>query len=361
MEQQKKKQTIFLVDDSMTNLAIGKKALEGHYNVLTLNSGEMLLDLIETFTPDLVLLDVTMPGMSGYDVIQQLKMNEKTADIPVIFLTAHADEKKELTGLSLGAIDYITKPFSAPRLLKRLEVHLLVESQKRELIKLNNNLEQIVEEKTRTVVELKNAILSSLAQLVEYRDEVTGGHIARVQRYMEVLITAMRKNNVYADQLKKMDDRLILQSCQLHDVGKICVPDTILKKSVQLTPDEFVKMQRHTTFGEEIILGWKEKTSDSYFLEYARIFAVSHHEKWDGTGYPNALAGENIPLLGRMMAICDVYDALVEERPYKKPFPHEKAKDIITKGRGIQFDPLIVDLFLKIHMEFEEIPRLIRG
>ena len=358
---EKKRKTIFLVDDDMTNLTIGKKALTGTYNVFTLISGQVMLDLLEDITPDLILLDVNMPEMDGYEVIQRIKDDEKTAQIPVIFLTALSDEDMEIKGLSLGAIDYITKPFSAPLLLKRLEVHLLVEAQKRELLYFNNSLEQLVEEKTEAVVKLKNAILSTMAELAEYRDEITGGHITRTQKYIKALLDAMRRDGIYSFEVGMLDEGLVLQSCQLHDVGKIAVKDSILSKPGKLTSEEFEAMKKHTTFGEKVILRLKEKAIDSDFLEYARIFAVAHHEKWDGSGYPNGLAGEKIPLLGRMMAICDVYDALIEARPYKEAFSHEKSRGIILEGRGKHFDPLLTDLFDSINGEFEQISMEIKG
>ncbi|MCL2226013.1 MAG: response regulator [Oscillospiraceae bacterium] len=358
----KKRKTVFLVDDDMTNLTIGKKALSGVYNVFTLDSGADMLEMLENLHPDLILLDVNMPEMDGHEAIQRLKADDKTANIPVIFLTALTDEAMELKGLTLGAIDYITKPFSAPLLLKRLEVHLLVEAQKRELVTqkrellfLNNNLEQLVDEKTEMVVELKNAIISTMAELVEYRDEITGGHIVRTQRYMKALLDVMRSQGVYAEEVNRLDEELVLQSCQLHDVGKIAVSDAILNKPGKLTAEEFETIKNHTLFGGEVIERLKEKTMDSDFLEYARIFAISHHEKWDGSGYPHKFAGENIPLLGRMMAIGDVYDALVEPRPYKDAFAHEKAMKIIIEGRGGHFDPVLTDVFQKVHHEFERI------
>jgi len=354
------RKTIFLVDDEIINLKMGKNALIDSYNVFAIESGESMLELIDDVTPDLILLDVKMPDMDGYEAIRRLKANKKTAEIPVVFLTSLNNEEMELKGLSMGAVDYIAKPFSAPLLLKRIEILLLVESQKRELLTqkrellfFNNNLNQLVEEKAQTVIELKDAILSTMAELVEYRDEVTGGHIARTQYYVKTLLRGMKEHGVYEAELSDIDESLAVQSCQLHDVGKIAISDAILLKPAKLAADEFEKIKEHTAFGEKVILKLKAKTLDSDFAEYARIFAISHHEKWDGSGYPYGLVGEKIPLLGRIMAIADVYDALVEPRPYKEPFTHDEAVQIILDGKGNHFDPALVDLFVKIHPEFK--------
>jgi putative two-component system response regulator len=228
-----------------------------------------------------------------------------------------------------------------------------VEEQKAALIDFNTNLAQMVEDKTRQVVELQNALLSTMAELVEYRDEITGGHIERTQLYIKALMDAMKAHEIYKEEAERMNEALILQSCQLHDVGKIAVRDSILLKPGKLTTEEFDEMKKHTTFGERVINDLKKKTTDSDFLEYARIFAVTHHEKWNGNGYPKGLTGNEIPLLGRVMAIADVYDALVAARPYKDAMPHEKAVMIILEGAGSHFDPDLVHLFDKIHHEFQ--------
>ena len=356
-----KRKIIFLVDDDITSLTIGKKVLAPFYDVATLNSGAVMLKMLENVIPELILLDVDMPEMDGYEAIKQLKANEKTASIPVIFLTSLNDEEMELKGLSFGATDYITKPFSPPLLLKRIELHLLIEEQKKELLFFNKNLTHMVEEKTKTVVELKNAILSTLAEVVEYRDELTGAHILRTQKYIKVLMDALKDNNIYEQEVARLDKELVLQSCQLHDVGKIAVKDSVLLKPDKLSSEEFELIKIHPAFGEKIILKLKEKTTDSDFVEYARIFAVAHHERWDGNGYPNGLKGEEIPLLGRIMAIADVYDALVTDRPYKKAFSHEKAVQIIAEGKGSHFDPALIDLFEKINYEFEKIAAGYKG
>lgn len=349
------RKTIFLVDDNLTNLTLGKNALAEHYNVFTLNSGARLLKMLEKNIPDIILLDVEMPEMDGYEVIKKLKAQKETANIPVIFLTAKTDGQSELLGLSLGAIDYITKPFTPSLLLKRIEVHLLLEAQRLELEKYNSDLQKLVAEKTDMVVELKNAILKTMAELVECRDDVTGAHIERTQGYLAIMLDALIKFGVYADEVKEWDIELVLQSAQLHDVGKIHIKDSILNKPGKLTAEEFEEIKTHTVYGEEVIERIKRRTSDRQFLEYAKTLIGSHHEKWDGSGYPHGLQGEEIPLLGRLMAIADVYDALVSERPYKNAYSHEEAVDIILKGRGTHFDPELIDLFVKVSDEFKAV------
>jgi len=339
---------IFLVDDDSTNLAVGSETLEKYYDVLTFNSGARLLKTLEKALPDLILLDVAMPEMDGYEVIKRLKSKTETASIPVIFLTAKNDAESELEGLSLGAIDYITKPFSPPRLLKRIEVHLLVEAQRQELIHFNNNLQQMVDAKTNTVVELQNAVLKTMAELVECRDIITGGHIERTQGYLRIFLGALQERGMFAHETATWNLELVWQSAQLHDVGKIAIKDSILKKPAKLTDDEFEEVKAHPAFGAAVIDKIGESTTDRTFLEYAKIFALTHHEKWDGNGYPNGLKGDEIPLLGRIMAIVDVYDALVSERPYKQAFTHAEAVKIIVESGGTHFDPALVDVFLDV-------------
>ena len=349
------RKTIFLVDDDITNLTIGDNILSEFYNVFTLNSAKLLFKMLEKHIPDLILLDVEMPEMNGYETIKLLKEKEKTGHIPVIFLTAKSDSENELEGLSLGAIDYIIKPFSPPLLLKRIEVHLLVESQKKELINFNNNLQEMVETKTKTVIELQNAILRTMAELVECRDDITGGHIERTQSYLGVLLDALLEHGLYKEEISSWNLNLVLQSTQLHDVGKIIIKDYILQKPGKLTEEEYEKIKEHTTFGEEIIERIKKNTTEQTFLDYAKVFAGSHHEKWNGTGYPRGLKGAEIPLLGRIMAIADVYDALVSDRPYKKALTNEEAIKIIIESKATHFDPDIAELFLGVSGKFNEI------
>jgi putative two-component system response regulator len=346
---------IIIVDDDITNLAIARKNLTDNYAVLTAPSGKKLFDLLEKVNPELILLDVNMPEMSGYDVIKRLKSNEDTAQIPVIFLTAKSGGSDELEGLSLGAVDYIVKPFSPVLLNKRIALHLQLVAQKKELMMLNSELKVMVDVKTRSILDLQNTLLHTIAELVEYRDDITGGHIDRMQDYLEVLIGAIRLKGLYCDEISQWDIDLVLQSAQLHDVGKIAIPDNILLKPGKLTPEEFELIKTHTVLGEGFLSQVRKNTADHEFLDYARTFIIAHHEKWDGSGYPYGLKGENIPLLGRIMAIVDVYDALVSDRPYKKAFPHEDAVNIIRESSGTHFEPALVDVFLYCHNEFERV------
>jgi putative two-component system response regulator len=313
-----------------------------------------MADMLQRKLPDMILLDIAMPEIDGYKAINMLKANPKTKDIPVIFLTARSDSDSELRGLELGAIDYVSKPFSAPLLRKRVELHLLVEAQRRELQTYNQNLQEIVRAKTMTVLKLQNKILQTVANMVECRDPATGGHIERTQRCLGILISALLEQGLYPGETEGWDVELLQQSSQLHDVGKIYIRDSILQKPGGLTAEEFQEMQRHVDFGVKIIERIEEdELVESDFLSHAKVFANFHHEKWNGSGYPHKLRGNDIPLLGRLMAIADVYDALVSARPYKEPLSHGDAVDIIKGQQGIHFDPELTVLFLDIENQLD--------
>ena len=339
---------ILLVDDNPLNLHAGKAALEHKYTVVTIPSAEKLFLILNKIRPDLILLDVEMPGISGYDAIKKIKMNSNTAEIPVIFLTGKNEPENELLGLSLGAVDYITKPFSPSLLLKRIELHLLVQSQKNELLDFNGKLLDMVKQRTNDIFALQNAVISWTAEMVEFRDEETGQHVTRVQKYLQVLLAAMNEAKIYTDETSGWDLEAFLNSAPLHDVGKIKIKDEILLKPDRLTEHEFNIMKLHTTYGKMLLDSLQKNVPNQTFLEYAKTMAYSHHEKWDGTGYPCNLKKEEIPLQARMMALADVFDALVSERPYKKAFDYGEAMDIIGKGSGTQFDPGLADLFIML-------------
>lgn len=351
----KRRETVIMVDDNITNLNVVRNALIDKYDIFTVPSGKKLFQILERTTPDLILLDIDMPEMSGYEVIEKLKSMENTAHIPVIFLTAMIDTECELAGLSLGAVDYITKPFPAQLLEKRVEIHLLLESQKKTLKNYNDNLESLVKEKTQTVLELQNAVLMTVAELVEFRDDITGGHIERTTEYLKILVNALLEYSEYRDTVLSWDIDLLLLSAQLHDVGKIAIRDGVLLKPGRLTDEEFEEIKQHAAYGVSILKRIEQNTSNSAFLNQAKILAGSHHEKWDGSGYPSGLKGEQIPLQGRLMAIVDVYDALTNERPYKRAFTHEESVDIIRKESGKHFDPRLVEVFLRHNRQFKRI------
>ena len=357
-----KRSVVMVVDDNIANLKVTKNALADFCDVFTVPSAAKMFDLLKRNKPDLILLDIKMPEMDGYEAIKHIKDDAATSDIPVIFLTGMDSPESELEGLSLGAIDYISKPFMTQLLHKRVELHLTVqtqrlrleeqahklEAQREELKQFNENLQKMVSEKTDEVIKLQGAILRTVADLLESRDGITGGHIDRTQHVLKTLVYGLKDMGLYEDQLREWDIELMLESSQLHDVGKIAIPDSILKKPEALTREEFEEMKTHVEMGVRIIEHIEAETSDSEFLRYAKIFAKTHHEKWDGSGYPYRLSGENIPLPGRLMAIADVYDALVSERPYKRKFSHAEAVQIILKEKGTHFDPVLVDIFEKL-------------
>jgi putative two-component system response regulator len=351
------RKTILLVDDNGTNLTTGKNLLKDKYKVYPAPSAEIMFDLLKHIIPDLILLDIEMPDMNGYEAIKRLKSGKPWAEIPVIFLTSKTDEGSELEGLSLGAVDYVVKPFSAPLLLKRIENQLFTEMQKKQLKEFNAGLEEMVCRKTAQVFNLQNAVLNTVANLVEFRDDVTGGHIFRTQKYLKLLLDKMIEEKIYTDEISDWDMDYLLPSAQLHDVGKIAISDLILNKPGKLTPEEFKIMKTHAAIGMDAIRKIAENADEHAFLRHAERIAGSHHEKWDGSGYPVGISGKDIPLEGRLMAIVDVYDALISVRPYKKPLSSDEAKQIIECGKGVHFDPMLVDVFSKIADQFAAIAK----
>jgi len=330
--------TIFIVDDNDTNLMAAKTALDGTYRSFALPSAARMFKLAERIMPDLILLDIDMPEMDGFEAMQALKSDVKLSSIPVIFLTAKNDVETEIRGFEMGALDFINKPFSPPVLIRRIETHI--------------ETDKLIKRSQQAVRDIHNATISVIADTVENRDKITGGHIERTQNYLELLLNELLRTGVYADEVSAWDMSLLLPSAQLHDVGKISISDRILNKPGKLTDDEFSIIKSHCAEGENIIDRIITKTKDDGFLLYAKKFAGYHHEKWNGAGYPRGLKGEAIPLEGRLMAIADVYDALVSERPYKKPFPHEQTVEIINKCSGTHFDPKAVEAFLNVTDDF---------
>jgi putative two-component system response regulator len=333
--------TIFIVDDSDTNLSMAEAALENQYDVMTMPSAAGMFALLKKITPDLILLDIEMPEMDGFEALQKLKSDEVYATIPVMFLTGHTDEEVEVRGFKMGAIDFVTKPFSPPVLLNRIKTHL--------------DIDEIIRARTLQLHRLQNSIVSVLADMVENRDKGTGSHIERTSVYIKILIDEMKNRGVYLDEISKWDIDKIISSARMHDLGKISISDIIVKKPEKLTDDEFELMKTHVLEGERIIDEIISKTGEGEFLRNAKLFAGYHHERWDGKGYPRGLKGENIPLQGRIMAIVDVYDALVSERPYKKAFSNEEAVRIIMESAGTHYDPEIAAVFFEVKELFKAV------
>jgi len=333
--------TIFAVDDSDTNLSMVIESLENHYRVMTMSSAAKMFALLENITPDLILLDIEMPGMNGFEALERLKSNESWAEIPVMFLTGRTAAAVEVHGFELGAVDFVTKPFSAPVLLNRIKTHL--------------DIDKIIRERTAQLRRLQSSLVSVLADMVENRDQWTGGHIERTSKYIKILIDEMKERGVYADEMRGWDPDNIISSARMHDLGKISITDLILNKPGKLTADEYEKMKTHTTEGERIIDEIITLTGEWEFLHNAKLFAGSHHERFDGNGYPRGLKGMQIPLQGRIMAIIDSYDALVSERSYKKAFPHEKAVNIIMADAGSNYDPEIAEVFFSVRDKFKTV------
>ncbi|MCL2440715.1 MAG: response regulator [Treponema sp.] len=333
--------TIFVVDDSDTNLSMAEAALENQYRVMTMPSAAKMFTLLEKVLPDLILLDIEMPEMDGFEALKKLKSINAFASLPVMFLTGRNDPDIEARGFEMGAVDFVTKPFSAPVLLNRMKTHL--------------DIDEIIRERTAQFNRLQNSIVSVLANIVENRDKRTGGHIERTSAYIKILIEEMRKRGVYTDEIEGWDVEKIISSARMHDLGKISITDIIVNKPGKLTEEEYEIMKTHAQEGERIIDEIIARTGEGEFLRNARLFAGCHHERWDGNGYPHRLRGEEIPLQGRIMAIVDVYDALVSERPYKRAFSAKEAVTIIMENAGTHYDPQIAEVFFEVKELFEEV------
>lgn len=349
--------TILVVDDAPDNLALISDLLKSEYKVRVANNGQKALEIAKSDSPpDLILLDIMMPVLDGYEVCKELKKNEGTKNIPVIFLTARTDIKYEKYGLELGAEDYITKPFSPPVVMARVKTHLNLSAASAFLRDKNQYLTSVVESRAREVIEVQEVTILVLASLAETRDTDTGNHLLRTQRYVRSLAMKLKTHSRFKDKLTDNNIDLLFKSAPLHDIGKVGIPDSILLKPGSLEPGEFEIMKTHAKLGRDAI----EKAEKSLgtnvgFLSMAKEIAHHHHEKWDGTGYPDGLSGDNISVFARLMALADVYDALSCDRIYRKGLPHEKVYQIIMEGRGTHFDPDIVNAFIELQDEFKEI------
>jgi putative two-component system response regulator len=353
------KPTILAVDDSTDNLWLLSGLLKDLYRVKLCGSGEKALQIIQDDAPpDLILLDVMMPGLSGHDVCRQLKAAPRTAHIPIIFLTAMASTADEQLGLALGAADFITKPINPPIVLARVATQLQAKAGADFLRNQNQFLDAEVQKRTREVNAIQDVTILAMASLAETRDNETGNHIRRTQHYVRVLANALKPHPRFCAQLSDHVIEMLYKSAPLHDIGKIGIPDRILLKPGRYEPHEFEIMKQHPALGRDAIQHAEDQLGMPVeFLQYAKEIAYGHQEKWDGSGYPQGLAGDAIPLSARIMAVADVYDALISRRVYKEGMPHEKAVAIMREGRGSHFDPDILDTFLGLVDEFERIAR----
>jgi len=346
---------ILVVDDTPDNLIMMSELLKDEYKVKVANNGEKALKISQSQTPpDLILLDIMMPVMDGYEVCRQLKANPQTQHIPVIFLTAKTDATDETKGLEIGAIDYITKPINPAILMARVKTHLDIKRMQDFLRNQNSFLEAEIIKRTREITAIQDVTIHAMASLAETRDNETGNHIRRTQNYVRVLAQKLRHHPRFSHFLD--DDKIIellYKSAPLHDIGKVGIPDKILLKPGRFEPEEFEVMKQHPALGRSAILNAEyELGLEVPFLKYAKEIAYAHQEKWDGSGYPLGLAGDNIPISARLMAVADVYDALISRRVYKEGMTHEQAVQLIIEGRGKHFDPDITDAFLALQEDF---------
>jgi len=354
------KATVLVVDDTPDNLALMSALLKERYKVKVANDGPRALRIAAgERPPDLILLDIMMPGMDGYEVCRRLKAAPATREIPVIFLTARAGTEDEESDFALGAVDYITKPISPPIVLARVETQLRLKASADFLRDQNAFLEQEVACRTREVQAIQDVTILAMASLAETRDNETGKHIRRTQLYVRTLAERLRTHPRFAAYLTPEQIDVLFKSAPLHDIGKVGIPDHILLKPGRLEPDELTLMKTHTTLGRDAIEHAEAQLGMPLdYLACAKEIAYCHQEKWDGTGYPQGLAGDAIPISARLMALADVYDALICRRVYKKAMSHEDAVGIIVAGRGTHFDPDVVDAFLGVVDEFRSIARL---
>jgi putative two-component system response regulator len=351
--------TVLVVDDTPENLTLMSGLLKETYRVKVANGGERALKIaFSENPPDLILLDIMMPEIDGYEVCRRLKGDERSREIPIIFLTAKSEVADETRGLEMGAVDYITKPISPPIVMARVKTQLAMKRVADFLRDQNHFLEDEVRRRTAEVTAIQEVTIHALASLAETRDSDTGNHIRRTKHFLRLLAEKVRHNPRFSAILTDANIDMFFKSAPLHDIGKVGIPDRILLKPGRFEPQEFEIMKTHTTLGRDAIVRAEQELGlEVEFLRHAKEIALYHQEKWDGSGYPEGLAGEQIPLSARLMAVADVYDALVSRRVYKEGMPHEKAAQIILEGKGKHFDPDLVDAFLELQAEFQDISR----
>lgn len=351
-----KEDIVLVVDDIEINRTILCEILRNDYKTVEAEGGAEALEFLfdsdgnaKSLLPTIVLLDVMMPDVDGFEVLAKIKANEATRNIPVLFISASDSEQTETRGLQGGAADYITKPFNHDIIRARVDNHI-------NLARYRYNLEQLVSKKTSEVTRTYESTLEVLATIIEYRNLESGAHVRRTTLLTEVLVDRMRKSEKFKTALESENISSMVKASALHDIGKIAIPDSILLKPGKLTGEEFAVIKTHTTIGSRIIDSIMVKLPDNdLYLKYAKEIGHYHHERWDGTGYPEGLKGENIPLSARIVSVVDVYDALTSARCYKDAFGHEVSLNILYEGRGTQFDPDIIDLISSVADTFRKI------
>lgn len=347
--------TILVVDDDKMNLATAKNLLAEEYKIITVNSGKMALTYLERNIPDLILLDIKMPEMSGMDVMEQILAHETWRSVPVIFLTADAGDDTEVQCFEMGAADFISKPFIPAVMKSRIRRTLELEGYRKDLegaIKIQS--EEIVSQDKR-ILKIQHEVIWGMANLIESRDGTTGGHVKRTRTFVKMIARQLQKEGKYVDRLSDKYVETLCEAAPMHDIGKIAVPDYILKGTTRLTDEEFNEMKNHAAAGAKIIHETMGKIEDEFYIDIACNVANYHHEKWDGTGYPEGLKGEEIPLEARIMAVADVFDALAFSRSYKEAKSIEETYRIIQESSGKHFDPYVVEAFVNIRHTVEEL------
>lgn len=349
------KNVILVVDDDKTNLSLAQRILGPQYRIAASNSGTAALKYLETHRPDLILLDINMPEMDGFEMMERLRSDVHTESIPVIFLTADALAETEIKCFQMGAMDFVTKPFVPDILLSRVSKTI-------ELDQYRHNLENMVNIQARKITEdamrlgrIQDSVIVGMANLIESRDGSTGKHVKNTQTYVRMIATELLSRGHFTQELTPTYIENLCKAAPLHDVGKIKIPDAILQKPGRLTAEEFETMKLHTTYSRKIIQTIIGDIEDEHYVRLVEDIALYHHERWDGTGYPAGLTETNIPLSARIMAVADVFDALYEERCYKPPVrPIERIMQIMSEGRGTQFDPVILDVFVEMLPQLRE-------
>lgn len=338
---------VLIIDDNGINLRTAKEALDDYYEVITVNSCKMALRYLEQHTPDIILLDIQMPEIDGFETMAAIRSLPQTEDTPIIFLTAQNNIDDEIRGLELGAVDYIHKPFQPQIMRMRIRTQLA-------LANYQDHLEDIIIQKTEQVARVETALVASLNDLLDIRDGITGSHVRRTAKYFEILLNALDQAHTFPETITPDYKARLLRGAPLHDLGKVGISDNTLLKPSRLSPEEMEFMRQHSTFGGQALAHAVEIVGEDSFLNDARDMAYYHHEKWNGTGYPKGLSGEEIPLSARILAVADVYDALTSQRTYKNAFSHEKAVSILLDEDGISFDPRIMQVFREIEYQFAE-------